>query len=235
LHTTWKIIDVGGQRSERRKWLQYFTEVDAVFYFVNLDGYHSKIAEDEKTLRMDESLTLIQSTFKKNYFKTVPVWIIFNKFDIYKSRYNASDLRACFPECEESVANTWDGALKFIMEKFAGCIKKDAMLLFWNGYSITTSFPDFSGGDGSSSSGGGGDAAISSDKLICTAMSCLDGNKVSDLFNNIKKNLINNQKREDEISEFVEKYEMLTKKKNKKRGQKGKLDREASRKDALAE
>merc|ERR1712096_496741 len=163
LHTTWKIIDVGGQRSERRKWLQYFTDVDAVFYFINLDGYQSKIAEDEKTLRMDESLTLIQSTFKKNYFKTVPVWIIFNKFDIYKSRYNASDLRACFPECEESVANTWDGALKFIMEKFAGCIKKDAMLLFWNGYSITTSFPDFSGGDGSSSSGGGGDAAISSD------------------------------------------------------------------------
>jgi len=40
-----RLIDVGGQRNERRKWIHCFEQVTALLYFVSLSEYDEKLRE----------------------------------------------------------------------------------------------------------------------------------------------------------------------------------------------
>lgn len=40
---TYQIVDVGGQRSERRKWIHCFDDVKAIIYLASLSGYNQSI------------------------------------------------------------------------------------------------------------------------------------------------------------------------------------------------
>lgn len=40
------MFDVGGQRSERRKWIQCFDDVGALLFVVALSGYDMVLQED---------------------------------------------------------------------------------------------------------------------------------------------------------------------------------------------
>ena len=46
------LIDVGGQRSERKKWLHCFDSVDAVLFVVAMSEYDEVLAEDSDVNRM---------------------------------------------------------------------------------------------------------------------------------------------------------------------------------------
>ncbi len=41
-----RMIDVGGQKSERRKWLQCFNEVNSVIFIAALSDYDLVLSED---------------------------------------------------------------------------------------------------------------------------------------------------------------------------------------------
>ena len=51
LALTCRVVDVGGQRSERRKWIQCFDDVRAVLFVCALSGYDMTLFEDGKTVR----------------------------------------------------------------------------------------------------------------------------------------------------------------------------------------
>lgn len=42
------LIDVGGQRSERKRWLHCFSSVDAVVFVVALSEYNLTLEEDNR-------------------------------------------------------------------------------------------------------------------------------------------------------------------------------------------
>lgn len=46
-----RVVDVGGQRSERRKWISCFDDVRAVLFVCALSGYDMTLFEDGKTVR----------------------------------------------------------------------------------------------------------------------------------------------------------------------------------------
>ncbi|XDV53999.1 hypothetical protein PO909_022380 [Leuciscus waleckii] len=48
---TFKMVDVGGQRSERKKWIHCFEGVTAIIFCVELSGYDLKLYEDNQTVR----------------------------------------------------------------------------------------------------------------------------------------------------------------------------------------
>jgi hypothetical protein len=45
-----RMFDVGGQRSERKKWIHCFENVTAIIFCVALSGYDMVLLEDEETV-----------------------------------------------------------------------------------------------------------------------------------------------------------------------------------------
>ena len=45
-----RLLDVGGQRTERRKWIHCFQDVTAIIFCAALSCYDLKLAEDETTV-----------------------------------------------------------------------------------------------------------------------------------------------------------------------------------------
>mmetsp|Transcript_30757 Transcript_30757/g.49333 ORF Transcript_30757/g.49333 Transcript_30757/m.49333 type:complete len:443 (-) Transcript_30757:305-1633(-) len=76
-------IDVGGQRSERSKWMNMMRdEIHAVVYVVAIAEYDLTCFEDSKTLRLHEALTLFEQVLQKGFLKNKTVTLFFNKYDL---------------------------------------------------------------------------------------------------------------------------------------------------------
>ena len=94
----WSCVDVGGQRSERRKWLNCFDSVKAIIYVVNLAGYCKVLFEDKAVNRMHESLNLFEATMSNPLFAHTPVFIFLNKKDLFEHLIRHTPIDCCFPE-----------------------------------------------------------------------------------------------------------------------------------------
>ena len=65
---TYRLFDVGGQRSERKKWIHCFENVTALVFLVSLSEYDQMLYEDESVNRMQEALTLFDSICNSRWF-----------------------------------------------------------------------------------------------------------------------------------------------------------------------
>lgn len=45
------MVDVGGQKSERRKWIHCFQDVTSILFLVSLSGYDQCLVEDKDAVR----------------------------------------------------------------------------------------------------------------------------------------------------------------------------------------
>jgi len=117
------IVDVGGQRSERRKWLHCFDDVTSVIYLAALDEYDMKLEEDNQTNRLDESLRLFGEVSASHFFQPTS-WILFlNKSDLFAEKIKKRPLHEYFPDFPESDSygkpdEVFDKAWKFMQRKY---------------------------------------------------------------------------------------------------------------------
>ena len=51
----YRMFDVGGQRSERKKWIHCFENVNALMFLVAISGYDQCLAEDKDGVRWNPS------------------------------------------------------------------------------------------------------------------------------------------------------------------------------------
>mmetsp|Transcript_12036 Transcript_12036/g.13273 ORF Transcript_12036/g.13273 Transcript_12036/m.13273 type:complete len:366 (+) Transcript_12036:115-1212(+) len=112
-------IDVGGQRSERRKWLGCFDNVDAIIYLVALDEYNMSIEENNTTNRLDESLQLLEQVSgckALNSDNEIPFIIFLNKFDLFRTKSAYVPLSDYFPEYKGDQKD-WRKGVRFIGKK----------------------------------------------------------------------------------------------------------------------
>ena len=95
-----QLCDVGGQRSERRKWLHCFDDVKAVLFVVALSGYDMTLTEDGTTNQMEESLNLFQAICINKFFKESSFILFLNKLDLFTEKVNNTNrhLRLYFPQ-----------------------------------------------------------------------------------------------------------------------------------------
>jgi len=110
------IVDVGGQRNERKKWTNSFVGVNAVMYVASLGEYDQKCYEDDTTNRMLESLELFETVINNNFFKDAQIILFFNKRDVFAKKIKSSPLSKTFPDF--SGGQDHDVAFKFIQQKF---------------------------------------------------------------------------------------------------------------------
>ncbi|KAJ6242539.1 guanine nucleotide-binding protein g(o) subunit alpha [Anaeramoeba flamelloides] len=112
----WKIVDVGGQRSERRKWIHQFADVTVIIYTVALSEYNQKLYEDESVNRMQESLDLFDSTANNKVFVKTNCVLLFNKIDIFEKKIEKDNLKNYFSDYDGGL--DFEKAKTFITNKF---------------------------------------------------------------------------------------------------------------------
>lgn len=93
-----KLFDVGGQRSERKKWIHCFEDVTAIIFCVAMSEYDQVLHEDETTNRMQESLKLFDSICNNKWFLETAIILFLNKKDLFEEKIKRSPLTICFPE-----------------------------------------------------------------------------------------------------------------------------------------
>jgi len=95
--TVFKLMDVGGQRSERKKWMQCFTDVQAVLFCVALSEYNLLLLEDSKTNRIHESLKLFGEICNSRWFVETSMILFLNKSDLFREKIATVPITVAFP------------------------------------------------------------------------------------------------------------------------------------------
>lgn len=112
------IIDVGGQRSERRKWLHCFDDVTCIIYLAALDEYNTALEEDGQTNRLEESIKLFSEVTGSHFFKPAS-WILFlNKSDLFKEKLEKDPLNLYFKDISPEDGKDFDKSCQYLQKKF---------------------------------------------------------------------------------------------------------------------
>ncbi|KAM9329209.1 guanine nucleotide-binding protein subunit alpha-14 isoform 1-T1 [Gastrophryne carolinensis] len=93
-----RMVDVGGQRSERRKWIHCFENVTSIIFLVALSEYDQVLAECDNENRMEESKALFRTIITYPWFQNSSVILFLNKKDLLEEKIQFSHLVDYFPE-----------------------------------------------------------------------------------------------------------------------------------------
>jgi len=93
-----KMLDVGGQRNERKKWIHCFENVTAVIFVAAMNEYDQFLFEDNTTNRIEESLNLFSEICNSRWFRNKSMILFLNKDDLFREKIKTVDLKVCFDE-----------------------------------------------------------------------------------------------------------------------------------------
>jgi len=119
------LIDVGGQRNERKKWIHCFEGVCAVIFVADLSEYDRVLYEDGQTNRMDEALKLFAETTVLKWFANTAFILFLNKRDLFEDKIQHVPLTVCFPEY--AGRNDYHEAVAYIQNQFESRYPKDKL------------------------------------------------------------------------------------------------------------
>jgi guanine nucleotide-binding protein subunit alpha len=139
-------VDVGGQRSERKKWAGCFEGVTAIVYVLSLSEYDQCLREDEFLVsrlyssgqgtdietppknRMNEARELFRNTINNPHLQNATLVLFFNKFDILKEKLPNSPLEDFFPDY--TGGNNVDAAVEYIRNMYRKEIKPEGRKVY---------------------------------------------------------------------------------------------------------
>jgi len=93
-----RLVDVGGQRSERRKWLHCFQDVTAIIFCVSMSEYDQMLHEDTTVRRTEESMKLFEEICNSKWFGEVDIILFLNKYDLFREKIQTVDMKEAFPD-----------------------------------------------------------------------------------------------------------------------------------------
>ncbi|KAJ2617069.1 guanine nucleotide-binding protein subunit alpha [Coemansia sp. RSA 1365] len=125
---TYRMLDVGGQRSERKKWIHCFENVTAILFLVAISEYDQVLIEDESVNRMQEALTLFDSICNSRWFVKTSIILFLNKMDIFREKLPHSPMRKYFPDFDGG--NDIDAASEYILKRFVSLNQSDAKQIY---------------------------------------------------------------------------------------------------------
>lgn len=79
-------VDVGGQRSERRKWIHCFDGVTAILFVAAISEYDQYLYEEREKNRLEEALDLFDSITNSRWFRRTTMLLFLNKADIFEEK-----------------------------------------------------------------------------------------------------------------------------------------------------
>ncbi|KFP87544.1 Guanine nucleotide-binding protein G(t) subunit alpha-1, partial [Acanthisitta chloris] len=104
-----RMFDVGGQRSERKKWIHCFEGVTCIIFIAALSAYDMVLVEDDEVVRKADPSAL-------SLFATTSIVLFLNKKDVFLEKIKKAHLSICFPDYDGP--NTYDDAGNYIKLQF---------------------------------------------------------------------------------------------------------------------
>lgn len=133
---TYKLFDVGGQRSERKKWIHCFENVTALVFLVSLSEYDQMLYEDESVNRMQEALTLFDSICNSRWFVKTSIILFLNKIDLFAEKLPRSPLGEYFPDYNGG--DNYDAACDYLLHRFVSLNQSAATKQIYAHYTCAT-------------------------------------------------------------------------------------------------
>ena len=93
-----RVVDVGGQRSERKKWVGCFENVDTIMFLIAISEYDQQLYEDSSVNRMDEAINLFHSICTSKWFSKTSIILFLNKTDLFKEKLTTSPMNKYFSD-----------------------------------------------------------------------------------------------------------------------------------------
>ncbi|KAL5523480.1 CGP1 [Sanghuangporus baumii] len=133
---TYRLFDVGGQRSERKKWIHCFENVTALVFLVSLSEYDQMLYEDESVNRMQEALTLFDSICNSRWFVKTSIILFLNKIDLFAEKLPHSPLGDYFPDY--TGGDNYDAACEYLLHRFVSLNQNAATKQIYAHYTCAT-------------------------------------------------------------------------------------------------
>ncbi|KAK5782083.1 guanine nucleotide-binding protein subunit alpha PWA37_005066 [Arxiozyma heterogenica] len=111
--TKFKVLDAGGQRSERKKWIHSFQNITAVIFVLATSEYDQMLFEDERVNRMHESIMLFDTLLNSKWFRNVPFILFLNKIDLFEQKVKRAPIRKYFPDYQGRMGDAETGLQYF--------------------------------------------------------------------------------------------------------------------------
>ncbi|XP_028841148.1 guanine nucleotide-binding protein subunit alpha-13b [Denticeps clupeoides] len=93
-----QMVDVGGQRSERRRWFECFDSVTSILFLVSSSEFDQVLMEDRQTNRLMESLNIFETIVNNRVFSNVSIILFLNKTDLLEEKVKTVAIKDYFPE-----------------------------------------------------------------------------------------------------------------------------------------
>lgn len=132
----YRLFDVGGQRSERKKWIHCFENVTALVFLVSLSEYDQMLYEDESVNRMQEALTLFDSICNSRWFVKTSIILFLNKIDLFAEKLPNSPLGDYFPDY--AGGENYDAACDYLLHRFVSLNQSAATKQIYAHYTCAT-------------------------------------------------------------------------------------------------
>ncbi|KAG1779399.1 guanine nucleotide binding protein, alpha subunit [Suillus placidus] len=84
--TEWRIVDVGGSRSQRATWVPFFDDVDAIIFLAPISSFDQVLAEDRSVNRLEDSVLLWKAVCSNKLLANVDLVLFLNKCDILDAK-----------------------------------------------------------------------------------------------------------------------------------------------------
>ena len=112
-----RIVDVGGQRSERRKWIHCFEDVASIIFLAALSEYDQILFESDNENRLEESMALFRVIITYPWFEYTSTILFLNKKDLLEEKIVFSHLADYFPQFDGPQMDVI-AARNFILQMF---------------------------------------------------------------------------------------------------------------------
>lgn len=117
------MVDVGGQKSERRKWIHCFQDVTSILFLVSLSGYDQCLVEDKDANQMQDAMTIWDSICHSQWFKSTSIILFLNKNDLFEKKIHHSNIKQFFPDFDGESDDPRSGR-EYFKRRFAKLAQK---------------------------------------------------------------------------------------------------------------
>eukprot|EP00794_Sanderia_malayensis_P003349 gene3349-3838_t len=116
------VIDVGGAKAERRRWINLFSRANMIIYCSSLIDYDLGVEKEQGANGMGDSLTVFESVVNLTYFKDTPLLLFLNKKDLLAKKVKFVDIKETFLDYKGSSDNSHE-IVNFLQLNFLNKIK----------------------------------------------------------------------------------------------------------------